>query len=181
MPDHTFPTPEIVHREAQQLLVVRDTITMREIPAFFDRAYPLLFTALDRASLAPTGPALSVTHGEPGATLDISAALPVAGSSAAEIAVADDPAENMAGGPDERGEVRAEALPAGRAATFLVRGSYSLLGPAFGRLFDWIAASGLVSADLTWEEYLAKPEPGGDPALNETRIYALLQPEALRR
>jgi effector-binding domain-containing protein len=151
--------PEIATTPQQHLAVVRETVAMTEIPALFDRAFPQIFAALGRAGVAPSAAPMGVTHGMPGDTLDLSVAVPVA-----EPFTPDDDA------------VTIETLPEGPAATLLVRGDYAGIAPAYGRLFAWIEAQGRTPSGIAWEQYLTEPEPGGDPALNETLLAVALQP-----
>lgn len=152
-----FPVPEIVERPEQHLAVVRETVAFDAIPGLYDRAYPEIFGALGRAGIAPAAAPMGVMHGQPGAELDLSVAVPVAAPFAGD------------------GMVSAETIPAGRAATLIVRGDYGLLAAAYEHLFAWIAEQGLTPTGLSWEQYLTEPEPGGDPAQNETLIAAGLQ------
>lgn len=147
-----FPSPEIVDRPERHLAVVRETVAFDAIPQLYDRAYPTIFGALSRAGIAPAAAPMGVMHGAPSSGLDLSVAVPIA-----------QPFE-----PD--GEVGAETLPACRAATLLVKGDYARLSAAYEHLFAWISDQGLAPAGISWEQYLTEPEPGGDPALNETLI-----------
>lgn len=156
MSDDAFPTPALIDYEAQELAAVRARVALDEIPALFDRAYPAIFAAIGRAGAQIAGAPMGVTRGEPGETLDLAAAVPVAEPFAAD------------------GEVLPERIPAGRVATLLVTGDYAQLADAYGHLFGWIAQQGLVPAGISWEQYLTEPEPGGDPALNETLLCALI-------
>lgn len=152
MAEPEFSEPAIEAREEQHLAVVRETVAFDRIPDLYDRAYPLIFGALELQGLSAAAPPMGVMHGEPGDALDLSVAVPVV--------------EPFA----EAGEVGAETIPAGRFATLLVRGDYSRLAAAYEHVFDWVAEQGLTQAGLAWEQYLTEPEPGGDPALNETLI-----------
>lgn len=69
------------------------------------------------------------------------------------------------------GEVVPSALPAGRAAHFLLVGSYDGLPGAWQTLFDWCAEKGLKLADINWEIY---GDWNDDPSKLETSIHALL-------
>ncbi|WP_427868919.1 GyrI-like domain-containing protein [Leucobacter luti] len=164
--DAPFDTPVVQDREEQQLAVVRATVAAADMPALYDRAFPLLFGALGAAGVAPAAAPMGVVHGAPGETFDLSVAVPVGSCAGAEA------------GSDASfasGEVTAETLPAGRAATLLVRGGYDRLGAAYEHLFSWVSAQGLTPAGLSFEQYLTEPEPGGDPALNETLIGTYLE------
>lgn len=157
MTEHAFPTPEIRALPEQHLAVVRERVTFDRIRGLYDRAFPMIFAALRAAGLTPASAPMGVMHGDSSDALDLSVAVPVASPFAAA------------------GEVTGETIPAGRAATLLVRGDYELIAPAYGALFAWIAEHGLTPSGTAWEQYLTEPQPGGDAAANETLIAVLLQ------
>jgi effector-binding domain-containing protein len=70
-----------------------------------------------------------------------------------------------------QGDVVPSALPAGRAAHFLLVGGFEGLAGAWGTLLAWCEAEGLALAGINWEVYGATP---AEPVLQETRLYALL-------
>jgi effector-binding domain-containing protein len=63
-------------------------------------------------------------------------------------------------------------LPAGRAAYFLLRGSFEGLPGAWKTLLDWCAAEKLTLAGVNWEIY--GPSEDVEPDQIETALYALL-------
>ena len=63
-------------------------------------------------------------------------------------------------------------LPAGRAAYFLLRGSFDGLPGAWKTLLDWCAAEKLPLAGINWEIY--GPSEDIEPDQIETALYALL-------
>ncbi|WP_402464546.1 GyrI-like domain-containing protein [Isoptericola aurantiacus] len=159
MTDPSFPEPTVVAADAQHLAVVRERVAMADVPALFDRAFPLIFAALERRGIGPVAPPLGVLHGTPGETLDIGVAVPVA--------------EPFEAGGDAEG-VAGETLAPGPTATLLVRGDYGRLPAAYDHLYRWIAAQGLTAGEVAWEQYLTEPSPDGDPARNETLVGAQL-------
>jgi effector-binding domain-containing protein len=70
------------------------------------------------------------------------------------------------------GDVVPSELPAGRAAYFLLRGSFERLPGAWKTLFDWCAAEKLPLAGVNWEIY--GPSQDVEPDQLETALYALL-------
>lgn len=62
-------------------------------------------------------------------------------------------------------------LPAGRAAHFVLKGSFEGLGGAWQTLFEWCGAEKLQLAGLNWEVYGAS---AADPTQQETYLYAKL-------
>jgi len=71
-----------------------------------------------------------------------------------------------------KGEVVPSDLPAGRAAHFLLKGSFDGIPGAWQTLFAWCTAEKLTLAGSTWEIYM--PWQAVDPAKLETDLYALL-------
>ncbi len=63
-------------------------------------------------------------------------------------------------------------LPAGRAAYFLLRGSFEGLPGAWKTLLDWCASEKLPLAGVNWEIY--GPSEDVEPDQIETALYALL-------
>jgi hypothetical protein len=71
-----------------------------------------------------------------------------------------------------RGDVVSSDLPAGRAAHFLLKGSFEGLPQAWQSLFDWCKAEKLDLLGINWEIYT--PWEGVDPDRLKTDLYALL-------
>ena len=151
--------PEIVERNETYLAVVRERVALGSLPELFDRAYPAIFAALADAGVEPASAPMAITHGEPDEVIDLSVAVPVA--------------RPYTGGPGRQG-VSPETLPAGRAAAMLVRGDYARLPAAFSYLLAWVRDRGLAPGKLAFEQYLTMPEPGGDPAQNETLVAVMI-------
>lgn len=154
-----MPEPELVDLPARHLAVVRGTVSVEELASFYDRAFPQIFTALDAAGVVASDAPMAVTHGAPGASVDISVAVPLD---------ADFP-----GAQDTT--VTAETLPAARTVTLLVRGDYNLLADAFDHVLSWAQSRGLTPTGTSWEQYLTEPTPDGDPDANETLIGVLVR------
>ena len=76
------------------------------------------------------------------------------------------------------GRVVPSSLPAGRAAVAVARGAPSAAGLAMthAAVRDWCAAEGHALSGVRWEIYGHWIE-GQDPALFETEIYWLLEPD----
>ena len=146
--------PEIESRPEVHLAVVRETVPFDRIPELYDRAYPAIFQALAETGVSPAAAPMGVMHGSPAAEgLDLSVAVPIP-----------QPYTGTGGG------ITAETMPAARTATMLLRGDFSGLSAAYERLYAWISERGEQPTGIAWEQYLTEPEPGGDPALNETLI-----------
>ncbi|MEV8338885.1 GyrI-like domain-containing protein [Leucobacter sp. NPDC077196] len=159
-------TPEIDTRPELHLAVVRETVPFDRIPELYDRAFPALFAAIAAAGSSPAAAPMGIMHGSPTADgLDLSVAVPISQPF---------PSAEGDGGADGAAtagvRVTAETLPASRTATYLLRGDFSGLSAAYERLYAWVSEQGEQPTDIAWEQYLTEPEPGGDPAHNETLI-----------
>ncbi len=69
------------------------------------------------------------------------------------------------------GDILADTLPAGPAATTIHSGPYEQLPDAYGALEQWIEAEGLTAAGAPWEAYLNDPSDHPDPQDWKTEIF----------
>lgn len=153
-------SPEIDTRPELHLAVVRETVPFDRIPELYDRAFPALFAAIAAAGLSPAAAPMGIMHGSPTADgLDLSVAVPIS-----------EPFPSAESDATAEVRVTVETLPASRTATYLLRGDFSGLSAAYERLYAWVSEQGEQPTDIAWEQYLTEPEPGGDPAHNETLI-----------
>lgn len=146
-----FPEPQVVIGSAQDVAMVRAVVEVDKIPAFYDRAYPLIFGLLGARGIAPAGAPMGISFCAPTATIELGAAVPVAGP------VSDD------------GEVVAFALPGGPAAKVRFRGSYEQLPAVYSHIRSWLVNNGYTPGTVSWEQYVT--EPGGDPEQNITDVF----------
>lgn len=145
-------TPELVTLEPTTTAVVRETVPMSELTAFFDRAFHAVMETAQAQDIAVTGPPFAVYYGMPTDTVDLAAGFPTADAVTASDGVT------------------AAELPGGRAARLLHIGSYDSLEGAYGRVMAWMGEKDYRPAGLMWESYLNEPTPDGDPNENQTLI-----------
>ena len=69
------------------------------------------------------------------------------------------------------GEVIADTLPGGSAATTIHTGPYDKLSEAYAAIEQWMAAEGLVAAGAPWESYLNDPGEHPDPKDWKTEVF----------
>jgi hypothetical protein len=148
------PKCEIVTTERRPTAVVRVKARMSELRAAQQTS---------RARLAEVRPTLGVSLLEHSCTLWRP---PVDGVLDME------PGVLVSGAFAAAGDVVPSELPAGRAAYFLLRGSFDGLPGAWKTLLDWCAAEKLPLAGINWEIY--GPSEDVEPDQIETALYALL-------
>lgn len=154
--DGTRSAPEIVTVSAVTTAVVRDTVAMNELPAFFDRTFGHLAETLGAQGVAFAGAAFACYHGQPTETVDLEVGFPTA-----------QPVEAAS-------DVIASSLPAGEVARVVHEGAYDHLGHSWGQLAEWIQAQGRVPGDTLWEIYVTEPTPDMNPDDLRTELNWLL-------
>ncbi|MHB8895570.1 MAG: GyrI-like domain-containing protein [Candidatus Geothermincolia bacterium] len=131
----------------QTVLSVRSTVSMDELPAFFEKAFLKLFPYLAGLGEAPSGPSVALYHGEPTVeAVDV------------EVCV---PTSTLLEGS---GDVVARELDGGRFASIMHAGPYDRLNVTYEVLATWIADSGYESDGPSREVYqvgVGQAEPDG--------------------
>lgn len=137
MSDHT---PTIVTLEPQHVAMLRETVRMDALTAFFDRAFHAVAALVEAQGVAFAGPPVGVYFGMPTETVDLGVGFPV-----------DRPISPDAG-------VTAATLPAGPAAQVVHEGTYDSMAGTYERLMAWLAEQGREPGPLMWESYLTEPD-----------------------
>ena len=150
-PSFTIGAASIVTVAAQPVAIVSKDIAFAEIPD------------TQRSASAKVDAATTAQHVGGGTTLTRFAMLP-GGRMRYE------PGAFVSGPFKADGDVKAETLPAGRAAHLTLKGDFSGLPEAWPALMEWAAAQKLTLAGVNWEVYA----PNDDLARQETRLYTLL-------
>jgi AraC family transcriptional regulator len=70
-----------------------------------------------------------------------------------------------------QGEIVAETLPGGPAATTIHTGPYDTLSDAYAAIEQWIEAEGLAAAGAPWESYITDPAEHPDPKDWKTEVF----------
>ena len=134
----------------QATAVIRETVPLAELPAFFARAFAAVAAAAGQQGVPISGPPFAKYIGMPTDRIDVEAGFPVA-----------QPIEAA-------GQVRASRLPGGRVYEAIHIGPYEALPQIYGEIAQQMAADGVAPADEMWEIYLS--EPVGDPQDWRTRV-----------
>ncbi len=143
----------VIELPTQPTAVVRATVPMQELPAFFSRAYGSVMAALGAQGLTPVGGPFAYYLGMPTETVQVEAGFPIA----QPIAPSSD--------------VVASGLPGGKVATVVHVGPYEALPATYDRLTAWARERGLQMADSMWEVYYSDPEKEPDPSTWRTGVY----------
>jgi effector-binding domain-containing protein len=145
--------PAVQEMPAQPVAACRARVPVAGLREFFDRAYPLVVSALAAQGVAPAGPPFGAYRDMSGGEVEVEAGFPVAGPVA------------------DAGEVRGGTLPACRAAVAVHVGPYEDLGAAWGELRAWVEREGLHPAGgVVWEVYESDPGAEPDPSGWRTRL-----------
>ncbi len=143
----------IVEVERRLTAVVRAVVPMDRLPEAQRAIRATINAVLPSLDVGPLGRACTLWRPPVNGRLDM------------------EPGIIVARGFAPAGEVVPSALPAGRAAHFLLAGSYEGLPGASGTLFAWCARRELALANVNWEIY---GEHEAEPSRQETALYALL-------
>ena len=148
------PKCEIVTTERRPTAVVRIKARMSELRAAQQTSRARLAEVLPTLGVSPLEHSCTLWRPPVDGVLDMEPGVLVSGAFAAA------------------GDVVPSELPAGRAAYFLLRGSFDGLPGAWKTLLDWCAAETLPLAGINWEIY--GPSEDVEPDQIETALYALL-------
>jgi AraC family transcriptional regulator len=138
---------------SQPVLVVRRRVKRPELAAALGELFGRIFQHLQRAGAALAGPPFTrYLEWGPG-LITIQAGMPVAAAVSGE------------------GDIVADTLPGGPAATTTHAGPYEGLGEAHAAVQVWIEERGLAPAGPPWESYVTDPADYPDPADWKTDIF----------
>ncbi|WP_394771293.1 GyrI-like domain-containing protein [Lacisediminihabitans sp.] len=141
-----------VELEPRTICGVHEVIPMNEMTEFFGRAFAEAAAEMGKQGAFPAGPPVTLYHGMPTGTIDVTAGFPVSN----QVAPA--------------GEVVVATLPGGSAVEATHVGSYDTLADTYAEINSWIADHKLTPAEDMFEEYLVGPDGETDPAKWRTRI-----------
>jgi len=138
----------------QPVLVVRRRVKRSEIAAAIGEALPHIFVYAQQQGIALAGlPFTRYVEMGPG-MVTMEPGMRVTSSGAAG-----------------QGEVVADTLPGGPAATTMHAGPYDQLFQAYAAIEQWMEAEGLVAAGAPWECYLNDPSDFPDPKDWKTEVF----------
>ena len=143
----------VVDLTPQPTAVVRATVPMGELPAFFARAFSAVWSLLSTQGVAVAGAPLGLYLSEPGETVELEAGFPVGGSFTPS------------------GEVIASALPGGRVVATMHVGPYDTMHKTYDGMLSWMKSRGMTPGTTMWEVYLSDPQKEPDPAKWQTMLY----------
>ena len=130
---------EIKEQPAQPTLSIRTRTPVQEMPQVLGQAYGAIAQYLGALGEQPAGPPFVAYYNMDMEDLDIEVGFTVSTTTAG------------------RGNIEAGELPPGKIATYVHKGPYSELGPAYTTLSEWIEAHGYEAAGVAYEFYLNDP------------------------
>ena len=139
----------VTELESQPIVSIRTTFPMGDIGKAMGRLFGEVHGYIQQSGQDPAGCPLAIYHSEPGDTVELECAIPVASP--------------MAGA----GRVRADKLSAGTAATVTHIGPYDTLSRTWRALTEWMASQGFDGAGVPWEVYVT--DPGAEPDQSKWR------------
>lgn len=159
-PPHAGVTYLTAEQVPTVVRVARD-VTFDGMAAIFDETYSALGPALERHGVSPAGPAFSLHHRTPGATMTFEVGFPLATPLDGEIE-----ADGIAFLPS--------SMPAGPIATISHIGSFDGLSQAWQDLMQRVADDGHQPALPFWEVYVSEPGPDVDPGTLRTDLVTMV-------
>lgn len=137
----------------QPVLIVRRRVKRSEIAATIGEALPAIFVHAQQHGIALSGlPFTRYVEMGPG-LITMEPGMRVTSPGAAG-----------------QGEIIADTLPGGPAATTVHAGPYDKLSEAYAAIEQWMGAQGLVAAGAPWESYLNDPSDFPDPKDWKTEV-----------
>lgn len=158
------PHTEVTYLTAEATpTVVRaaEGVAPHEMAGIFDETFSALGPGLAEHGITPEGPAFSLHHRTPGATMTFDVGFPVA---------------EVLDGELEAGGITflSSNLPGGRIATISHLGGYDGLVQAWQSFMEKVAADGHQPQLPFWEVYVTEPGPDVDPSTLRTDLVTLL-------
>ena len=144
--------PELIDLDPSPAAVVRDTVPVNDLPAFFGRAFGTVAATVARQGVALVGEPFAFYAGAPTEVIEVAAGF--------RVAAAFEPS----------GDVVSMELPGEPAVTMVHRGPYDSMDEAYQEMHRWMAAKGLTPAGHMWESYLSDPGTEPDPSAWQTKI-----------
>lgn len=136
----------VIEHQAVDTAIVRDTVALEDMPAFFSRAFGATMHVLTAQGVHPIGPPFGKYYGMPGAVVDVEAGFPV-----------QRPVQSS-------GDVSPGTLPAGMIVEALHEGPYTSIGQTYAEIEQFITEHGLIPGAIMWESYLSDPSVDLDSA-----------------
>ncbi|WP_338749645.1 GyrI-like domain-containing protein [Janibacter alittae] len=161
---HAEPHTDVTYLTAEAtptVVRVAEGVAPHEMTGIFDETFSALVPGLDDFDVTAAGPAFSLHHRLPGATMTFDLGFPVT---------------EVLNGELEAGGITfyASTLPAGRIATISHLGGYDGLPQAWEAFMTRVAADGHHTRLPFWEVYVTEPGPDVDPSTLRTDLVTLL-------
>ena len=150
--ERTMASFKLVTLDSAPAAVVSETVPVRDLPAFFGRAFDAAAAAAKSQGVEVVGQPFALYNGAPTDVIDVSGGF--------RVSAAIQPVGDV--GPME--------LPGGRAVTTIYVGPYDMIESTYAKMHVWMSTKRLTPASRMWEVYLSDPMTEPDPSAWRTQI-----------
>lgn len=130
---------QIVETEKQPALVVKKTVSVKEMPQAVGAAYGMIVNYILGRGIEPLGPAFIAYYNMDMEHLEVEIGFPTM--------------EEIQGS----GEVVAVMIPAGKKAVGYHKGAYGEIAPVYDKLAAWAVDKGHIPSGIAYEHYFNSP------------------------
>lgn len=130
---------QIVETEKQPALVVKKTVSVKEMPQAVGAAYGMIVNYIVGMGIEPLGPAFIAYYNMDMEHLEVEIGFPTM--------------EEIQGS----GEIVAVMIPAGKKAVGYHKGAYGEIAPVYDKLAAWAAEKGHIPSGIAYEHYFNSP------------------------
>lgn len=138
--------------EPRRMVGLHDVVAVKDLPAFFARAWAATEAHLAGVGASPAGRPMALYRGQVTDTVDVVIGYAVGAG--------------VPAGPD----LEEVALPRGEAVATIHTGPFDTMEGTYRAVERYVADAGLTASAEVWEEYLVGPDTEADPARWQTRI-----------
>ncbi len=129
----------LTDEKEQPLLSVRKRTSVGNLPQELGKAYGAIMQYLGELGEETEGPAFAAYYNMDMEDLDVEMGFLVP--------------KSIAG----KGEIQAGCIPAGKQASYLYKGPYTEMEPAYNAMLAWVAENGLEPTGVSYEFYYNSP------------------------
>jgi len=146
---------QLTEVKEQPVLSIRTRTSVANLPQEIGRVYGAIAAYLEELGEAPADAPYTAYFNLDMDDLDVEMGFPVS--------------KPLAG----KGEIQAGVIPAGKQASYMYKGSYAQMGPAYEALTAWIKEQGLEPSGISYEYYYNAPGEVPDDELLTKIVFPI--------